>query len=303
MNILFFGTPSICVPTLKALHQHHTIVGVVCPIDKPRGRGQKLSPCDVKQCALELDLPVFQPEKLTDTSFLEQIKSLQIDIGLVFAFKKLPREVYTLPKLGTFNIHTSLLPNYRGAAPIQWAIINGEKQTGMTSFLLNDTIDAGDILVQKTIDISLDMTAGQLHDTMMDMAPELALDTITGLENGTLKPIHQDTTETTPAPKLFKEDCKIRWDLPCEKVYNHIRGLSPFPAAYGSFQLGDKVFECKFYEVDFDTIGHSKSPGEAEIVGKALWIYTKNGVIKPQHIKPQNKKLMDITSFINGLSN
>ena len=232
-KIVFMGTPSFAVASLKALlDAKMNVVGVVTAPDKPGGRGMQLQQSAVKQFALEHNLPIAQPEKLKSPDFLSQIQAWQPDIQVVVAFRMLPASIWSFPSMGTLNVHGSLLPKYRGAAPINWAIINGEKETGVTTFKLQHAIDTGDILLQERIPISENMTAGELHDIMMEIGAQTLVTTLKGLIAGTIQSIPQKEEHASQhAPKIFTKDCEIDWHQPVEKVHNLIRGLAPFPGA------------------------------------------------------------------------
>ena len=304
-RILFFGTPDITIPTLEILRSDpYEIVGVVTNPDRPSGRGLRVKCTPVKQKAIELGLKIWQPKSLHDPQFLAEITKLKPDVGVVFAFQKLPSSIYQLPKLGTFNIHTSLLPKYRGAAPIQWAIVNGEKETGLTSFLLNEEIDAGDIIAQTPIQITPRMNGGELHNKMMKLAPDLAIKTIELLISGKANPLKQEP-ETTPtkAPKIHKKDLELDWSKPIVEVYNFIRGMSPFPCSYGEFTLNGKKEKVKIFAAEMLESNTSLEIGEAKIEDGKLKIGVQGGVICPTQLQLPNKKATDIQSYINGKAN
>src|SRR5215203_1035819 len=238
-RIIFMGTPEFAVASLDALvNAGDNIVGVITAPDKPAGRGMKLQESAVKKYAVEKNLRILQPEKLKNTAFLEELKSLRADLQIVVAFRMLPEVVWNMPPMGTINVHGSLLPQYRGAAPINWAIINGEKQTGVTTFKLKHEIDTGNILLQDTIPIGENETAGELHDRLKELGAEVLVKTIHALANGTLKEISQSEISNAKsetimhAPKIFTETCRIDWNKPVDEVHNLIRGLSPFPGAF-----------------------------------------------------------------------
>ncbi len=232
MNIIFMGTPEFAVPSLQAIHEKFGVSAVVTVPDKPQGRGMKLTPSAVKIAALELGLPVLQPQSLKSEQFRSEIEALKPDIIVVIAFRILPSSIYTLASLGAFNIHGSLLPKFRGAAPINWAIINGEKESGVTSFLLNDKVDTGKILRKRTCEISETMTAGELYAELMPLAAELAVKTSALLSEGNAVPIPQDDSIATPAPKLFRENCSIDWTKAAHDVKNFVRGVNPAPVSW-----------------------------------------------------------------------
>lgn len=301
MRIIFMGTPDFAVASLRALIESgENVVAVVTAPDKPAGRGQKLQQSAVKQYALSKDLPVLQPEKLRDPAFLEELRSYQADLQVVVAFRMLPEVVWNMPPLGTINVHASLLPQYRGAAPINHAIINGEKESGVTTFLLQHEIDTGHILLSARVDIDEHDTAGLLHDKLMQLGAETLLKTVKGLREGTLTPIPQkDMTNSAlyHAPKIFKEDCQIDWHKNSTQVYNHIRGLSPYPAAFT--HLDDKIL--KIYEAEKQIAAHQNTPGSYESDGKTfLRFATADGYINVLSLQIEGKKRMTIEEFLRG---
>ncbi len=233
MRLLFAGTPDFAVPSLRRLHaSEQDIIGVVTVPDKPRGRGQRMLPSAVKKAAKQLQLPVLQPSDLEAEDFLEEVRSLKPDLMVVVAFRILPESCYTLPGYGAINLHASLLPKYRGAAPIQRAIMNGESRTGVSTFFLERTVDTGEILVQKSIDIGSDETAGSVHDRLAELGAEVVLETVKGIEAVTLEPSPQEDTQATKAPKITKKDREIIWSKSVKDVHNQIRALSPYPGAF-----------------------------------------------------------------------
>jgi len=294
-SIIFMGTPEFSVPAMKAIHSKFGIKAVVTVPDKPQGRGNKIIPSPVKVSAMELGITVYQPESLKNSDFITEISKSEPDIIIVIAFRILPKELYSLSKVGTFNIHASLLPKFRGAAPINWAIINGEKKTGLTSFLLDMKVDTGRILIQKEIDINENMTAGELHDTMMSLAADLAVKTCELLLSGKFQTFEQDDSCVSPAPKIFPETCKLDWNINVDSVINLINGLSPTPGAWTTLDgLKFKIIKALKSE---KIIGH---PAEFEINKNNMIISCLNGSILPIEVQLQGKKLMDIQGFING---
>lgn len=301
MRIVFMGTPDFAVASLKALlDAGEHVVAVVTAPDKPAGRGQKLHQSAVKVFAEANNLPVLQPEKLKNPEFIETLKSYKADLHVVVAFRMLPEIVWNMPPMGTINVHASLLPQYRGAAPINHAVINGEKVTGVTTFLLQHEIDTGNILLSKEVAIEENDTAGILHDKLMHAGAETLIRTITALKNNTLSPIPQEdiaTAELKHAPKIFKGDCLINWDDRTSKVYNLIRGLSPYPAAYT--YLKGKLL--KIYEGEKVMEPHSHTPGEVCSDGKTfLKFATKDGFINLKTVQIEGKKRMEIHEFLKG---
>lgn len=303
MRIVFLGTPDFATASLKELVEAgENIVAVVTAPDKPAGRGQKLSSSSVKQYAESVGLKILQPTNLKSEEFLEELKSLQPDLAIVVAFRMLPKAVWDLPTHGTFNLHASLLPQYRGAAPINWAIINGEKETGVTTFFINENIDTGNILFQEKVEIEATETAGSLHDKLMSVGAKLVLKTVNAIKEKNIQPIPQDETkELKPAPKIFKETCKINWQQPVEDVYNLIRGMSPYPAAWSSFKnttTGNNL-SFKLYKVNKEV--SSSTPFEIKTDEKSfLKIGCANGWINIKEIQLEGKKRMPIDDFLRG---
>ncbi len=294
-NIVFMGTPEFSVPSLELLHKEFGVHAVVTVPDKPQGRGRKLHPSQIKQKAIELRIPVLQPEKLKDEAFISELRSYQPDIIVVIAFRILPVEVYTSAKIASFNIHASLLPKFRGAAPINWAIINGEKETGLTSFILQEKVDTGEMLLQKKFRIPENATAGDLYKLMSPLAAELAIDTCNLLLSGNYKPVKQDDTIATPAPKIFPEQCKIDWGQDAIKVKNFINGVSPEPGAW-TF-LDDKrikILRAEFYD------SKSVTSAQFEIINNKFIVQCNQGRISIKEIQLEGKKVMDIKDFLNG---
>ena len=298
------GTPQFAVETLKKLHEsNYQIVGVVCPPDKPVGRGHKLKSCQVKQYAVSQNLNVLQPEKLKSPQFISKLTNLNADLFIVVAFRMLPKEVWSIPKYGTFNIHASLLPQYRGAAPINWALINGEKKTGVTSFLIDEQIDTGAILLRKDCEIRENENVGELHDRLMLMGAELTIETCEGIFNNKIKPrVQQNSSELKNAPKLFKSDCKIDWSKSSLEIYNHIRGLSPYPVAWTNIISNNESKTIKIFNADYELLKHQKEITEIDISKNSFKIYTKDGVINILEIQIAGKRKMDIKSFLNGIN-
>ncbi len=295
INIIFMGTPKFAVPTLEKLHMHFGIKAVVTVPDKPQGRGKKLQASEIKKKALELNLPVLQPEKLKDTQFIEQLKTYEPDIICVLAFRILPEEVFKIAKIASFNIHASLLPAYRGAAPINWAIINGEKETGLTSFILEKKVDTGNILLQHRIEITEGTTAGDLHNLMMPLAAQLAIDTCELLIKGNYSLIPQDDSKVSPAPKIFPEMCEISWNLHAEKVCNFINGLSPYP---GAWTIWNKQ-RVKFLRAHYSSCGIN-TPGTYWFDKDKLFVQCAKGIVNILELQLPGKKAMKTTDFVKG---
>ena len=263
LRIVFMGTPEFAVPSLRALVAGgYNVVAVVTTPDKPAGRGQKLHESDVKIAARQMGLPVLQPVKLRDTEFVEAMQALRPDLGIVIAFRMLPEIIWAMPRLGTFNLHASLLPQYRGAAPINWAIINGETETGVTTFLLNHEIDKGAILGQLRMPITAQDTVGTMYEKLMTVGTGLVLETVERIAAGDIRPVEQqhiDEATLRSAPKIFKENCRIDWTLPGQRIINFIRGLSPYPAAWmAMYRAGsdDEALTAKIFAATFEAASH-----------------------------------------------
>ena len=298
-KIVFMGTPSFAVASLKALlDAKMNVVGVVTAPDKPAGRGMQLQQSAVKQFALEHQLPIAQPEKLKSPEFFAQIQAWQPDIQIVVAFRMLPELIWSFPPMGTLNVHGSLLPKYRGAAPINWAIINGEKETGVTTFRLQHAIDTGDILLQERIPISPDMTAGELHDTMMEVGAQTLVKTLHELIAGTIqsKP-QEETLAILHAPKIFTKDCQIDWQQPVAQIHNLIRGLAPFPGALT--KVDGKIVKLFITSIVYE---NPKEPvGSFVTDGKTYVRFAcSDGYIQLKDIQWEGKKRMPIADFLRG---
>jgi len=306
LKIIFLGTPDFAVATLDAMVQHQlNVVAVVTAPDKPAGRGMKLQQSAVKKYAVEHHIPVLQPEKLRNEEFLQALKSYQADLQVVVAFRMLPEVVWNMPPLGTINVHASLLPNYRGAAPINWAIINGEAASGVTTFKLKHEIDTGDILLQEKVVITETDNAGILHDKLMTTGAQLLVKTIDELRNNTLKIIPQTSLTSgieqeislKHAPKIFTETCKIDWSKSTIEVYNLIRGLSPYPAAFTT--VNDK--KMKLFEVEKMIASHSFEPGYIETDQKKyIRFYCADGYISVKKLQLEGKTQMLVEDFLRG---
>lgn len=294
-RIVFMGTPEFSVPTLKALNEKFEIPAVVTVPDKPKGRGQKMMPSPVKAAAEELGLKVLQPVSLKDEDFINELKEINADIFCIVAFRILPTAVFTLPKISSFNVHTSLLPKFRGAAPINWAIIKGEKKSGVTSFILDENIDTGNIVGTREVTIGDAMTAGELHDELMPLAANLAVDTCEQLLSGDYQRLQQDDSLATPAPKIFREDCKIDFNLAAEDLKNFINGMSPIPGAWTIFE-GKKVKLLKSEISPNINIKHKSFL----IENGNFMLQTSFGTVKVLVIQPEGKKVMQIRDFLSG---
>ena len=304
LNIVFMGTPDFAVPSLEILHKHHHVQAVVTVPDKPAGRGRKLRTSPVKDFALRNNIPVFQPEKLRDENFIRKMQSLKPDLMVVVAFRMLPKQVWSIPRSGTFNLHASLLPQYRGAAPINHAIINGETVTGNTTFFIDDKIDTGNILLQEEIAIEANDTAGDLHDKLMISGAVLTLETVNGLEKGEITPKPQkEAGELKTAPKIFKEDCLIDWNQDAAHITNKIRGLSPYPTAWTKAYYEGNETSLKIFKAGFYPKEHNKTPGKINPENKEfIEVFVRNGIIRLSDVQAQNKKRMKAKDFINGIN-
>ena len=308
LRIVFMGTPEFAVKSLEALvNSQHQVVGVVTVPDKPAGRGQKIQQSAVKQYAIMQGLPVFQPEKLREESFIDKLKELKADLFVVVAFRMLPEIVWQMPPLGTFNLHASLLPRYRGAAPINWAIINGDKKSGVTTFFLKHEIDTGNILFQEEVAINDRDNAGNLHDNLMEVGGKIVVKTVNAIAANDFALTSQDDMilkgyEPTPAPKIFKDDCKISWDKASVSIQNLIRGLSPYPAAW--FEMvknGNEPVSVKVFKSDFELVEHSHSIGSIHSDGKTfIKIASADGYISLLEFQLAGKKRMGVKDFLLG---
>lgn len=306
MKVVFMGTPEFAVGTLSAIcAAGYDVAAVITAPDKPAGRGLKLQQSAVKQYAVEHNLNVLQPEKLKAEDFLQQLRQINADVFVVVAFRMLPEVVYTMPRLGTFNVHASLLPNYRGAAPIHHAIMNGETKTGVTTFFLDKQIDTGDIIDSIEVPIGPDETVGELYDRLMESGAELAVRTLKNIEAGTVVAHPQPSLpveELKPAPKIFKEDTFVNWNQSTQQVYNHIRGLSPSPCACTHINNKNGETELiKLFEVRPCYESHSQNPGELEIkTPDLLKIFTRDGSILVKNLQLQGKKKLTTVEFLRG---
>jgi len=292
------GTPEFAVPGLKALVENQwDVVAVITAPDKPKGRGQKTAISPVKEYALSANIPVLQPTKLKNPQFLEELRQLEADVQVVIAFRMLPKEVWQMPPLGTFNLHASLLPKYRGAAPINWAIINGEKETGLTTFFLQHEIDTGDIIFQEKEPIYPNDTAGTLYERLMNKGASLVLRTIESIAGDTLKTRMQVFTDELPtAPKIFKETCEINWDRPAHEIVDFVRGMAPYPGAWATIQgTAYKIFEV------LPTTDANLNPGQVDTDQKTrLLIGTKDKPLSIMAIQAPGKRKMNIVDYLRG---
>jgi methionyl-tRNA formyltransferase len=300
LRIIFMGTPEFAIPSLKILIERgFKVVAVITALDKPRGRGRKLSPSPIKAFAEENGIPVLQPPNLKDLDFIETLRSYKANLQIVVAFRMLPEVVWSMPEYGTINLHASLLPDYRGAAPINWVLINGERKTGLTTFFIKHEIDTGNILFMEEVDILPDDDAGTLHDKLMFLGGDLVLKTVQVLEAGDINPsVQEDSIELKKAPKIFRDMCEIQWDRSSEEIKNFVRGLSPFPGAWTI--LNGKMY--KIYKVDKragdnqnDVFGNFSTDSKT-----FLHIYCAEGIIDILELQPEGKKRMKIDEFFRG---
>ncbi|MFC7348811.1 methionyl-tRNA formyltransferase [Chryseobacterium zhengzhouense] len=305
LKVVFLGTPEFAKTSLEAIHQsHHEVVGVVTVADKASGRGQKINQSPVKIFAVENNLPVFQPEKLRNPEFLEELRKLDADVFVVVAFRMMPKVLFEMPKMGTFNLHASLLPDYRGAAPINYAVINGEKKTGATTFFINEKIDEGNILLQEEIPVLEDENAGHLHDRLMEMGAKLVVRTLDGLAENSITERPQPQVEHPKnAYKIFKEDTRIDWTKSSKEVHQFILGMSPYPAAFTTLKIGEEEKGVKIFGGKFEISNHQKPVGSLEISKNDFKIYTKDGIYSPLELQLEGKKRMNIKDFLNGFRN
>jgi len=313
LRIIFFGTPDFAVESLSRLVDGgYNIAAVVTMPDKPAGRGRQLQQSDVKRYAVEHGLPVLQPVSLKDEAFIEELRSFQAQLFIVIAFRMLPQAVWQMPPLGTFNLHASLLPRYRGAAPINWAVINGDNVTGVTTFFLKHEIDTGDVIQQRSCPIGRHDNVEDVHDRLMVMGADMVLETVEAILAGNVHPIPQDQMLTagqqpTPAPKIFKDTCRIDWTRPAEQVYNLIRGLSPYPAAWTELldEAANPVTTLKIYRTDEPiplTASERPEPGTLSADRKTLRVACGDGWLPILSLQQSGKKRMDTDAFLRGFT-
>lgn len=308
LKIVFLGTPEFAVESLDTLVTNgFNIVGVVTMPDKPAGRGHKLLHSPVKQYALAHGLHLMQPVNLKDEDFVARLRSLDADLFIVIAFRMLPMVVWQMPRLGTFNLHASLLPRYRGAAPINRAVMNGDTETGVTTFMLKHEIDTGDILGQERTAIAPDECVGDVHDRLMHIGARLTLKTVNDILAGTLTPVPQDQLlkgeAPTPAPKIFKDDCRIDWTRPAHEVHNHVRGLSPYPAAWTMMSIdGTEPAMAKILEIKVHPEHTSTHPGRVTITNDTIQVECADHTVTVERIQPAGKRPMNTADYLRGLS-
>jgi len=307
LRIIFMGTPEFAVPSLKILlNSGYDIISVITAPDKPAGRGRKIRFSPVKEFALKNNLYILQPEKLKDTAFIEELKRLQADLQVVVAFRILPEIIWSMPSLGTFNLHASLLPQYRGAAPINRAIMNGETETGLTTFFIDHQVDTGNIIMQEKISIAENDNAGSLHDKMMMRGAILVAETVKIIHSGNLTPVPQNDSSMShkmlkTAPKIGKNDCRINWQQTGRVILNLIRGLSPYPAAFSFLYQNDKTLTLKVFEADFIPSGKTLPPGTINSDNKKYMnVAVKDGFINIKSLQAEGKNKMNIEQFLSG---
>ncbi|MGB6268551.1 MAG: methionyl-tRNA formyltransferase [Olleya sp.] len=304
IKIVFMGTPDFAVATLKTILDHnYNVVGVITAPDKPAGRGRKLHESAVKIFAKDKGLNVLQPTNLKNNTFLEELKALKANLQIIVAFRMLPKVVWDMPKYGTFNLHASLLPNYRGAAPINWAIINGETKTGVSTFFIDEKIDTGEMILQQDIAINPTEDAGSLHDKLMDIGSSLVIDTIKRIEKGDVKTTPQpEGAISKTAYKLNKDNCKIDFKDTIDNIYNKIRGLSPYPAAWCELHNDNDILDIKIYKADKEIEEHNLDVGTIVSNKSTLKVAVKEGFINLLELKLPGKRNMDAKSLLNGYS-
>ena len=300
-RIIFMGTPEFAVETLRNLvENNYNVVGVITVPDKPAGRGQKLRASAVKTYALEQGLPVLQPEKLKDEAFLTELESYKADLQIVVAFRMLPEEVWAMPKLKTFNLHASLLPEYRGAAPINWALINGDTKSGVTTFFIQHDIDTGNIIAQEEVAISPNMNIGELYDQLMSIGGRLVTESVDAIIEGNVTPIKQDESQAMrPAPKIFKADCQVQWNQKSDHVHNLVRGLSPYPAAWSLIKNEDKEVSVKIYKT---LIGEAcnAAVGTIKTTKSQLFVASTTHWVEIVEIQMAGKRRMKVSDLLCG---
>lgn len=304
LRIVFMGTPDFAVHCLQEIVENgYNVVGVITAPDRPAGRGRKLQQSAVKKFAIEKSLPVLQPVNLKAEDFQKELQELKPDVGVVVAFRMLPKVIWSLPKLGTFNLHASLLPQYRGAAPINWALINGEKITGVSTFFLDEKIDTGAMILQKKVAIKDDETAGELHDALMKTGARLIVDTLELLEKGKTETTPQQESDTLKeAPKLNRDNTQIDWHKPVDDIYNHIRGLNPYPAAWSILNNNADDMTVKIYDVNKEKEAHHNPVGAVTVQDKKLKVAAKDGFIIINSIKLPGKRKMEVKDLLNGFT-
>ncbi|XRE42011.1 Methionyl-tRNA formyltransferase [Tenacibaculum discolor] len=301
LRIVFMGTPDFAATILQHLVENdYNVVGVITAADKPAGRGRKLNQSAVKKYALSQNLPILQPKNLKSEEFQKDLKKWNANLQVVVAFRMLPKSVWAMPEFGTFNLHASLLPEYRGAAPINWAIINGETKTGVTTFFIDDKIDTGEIILQSEVTIKEDEIVGELHDRLMHLGAKLVAETLDLIAKGDVTTTKQPELEEKSAPKLYPHNCKIDWSKSLNDIYNHIRGLNPYPAAWTTIVNGEDELSAKIYGVSKEPSSHNLDIGTIVTSKKELKVAVTDGYLNIHQIKISGKKLMDAQSLLNG---
>tara|TARA_R110001583_G_scaffold191982_1_gene357930 strand:+ start:90 stop:1034 length:945 start_codon:yes stop_codon:yes gene_type:complete len=301
LRIVFMGTPDFAVAPLDALLKaNFNIVGVITAPDKPAGRGRKINQSAVKKYALEHHLKILQPTNLKNEEFISELKSLNANLQIVVAFRMLPKVVWQLPEYGTFNLHASLLPNYRGAAPINWAIINGDIKTGVSTFFIDEKIDTGNIILQEEVEIGNHEILGELHDKLMNIGSSLVVKTVKQIEKGNVTTIKQPEIEEKSAPKIFTETCRIDWNDSIKNIYNLIRGLNPFPAAWTTLINNNEEIKVKIFDVKPEFENHTLNIGTIVTTKNEIKIAVTNGFIKIESLQLSGKRKMDCKSLLNG---
>lgn len=304
LRVIFMGTPAFAVAGLRGIiESHHSVVAVVTTPDRPAGRGKKLRFSAVKEEALAQDIPLLQPEKLNDKNTIEQLKAFEADVFVVVAFRMLPKVVWKLPQLGTFNLHASLLPHYRGAAPIHWAIINGEKESGLTTFLIDEKIDTGAVLLQESMSIHPEETMGELSQRMQEKSGEMIVKTLDVLASGNTEAVPQPKTkDLIPAPKLSRENTRVDWSKNGQEIVNHIHGLNPFPTAWSMLELPDEELYVKLKRAHFIKGTPVNPPGTTNIEDQQLNVAVIDGYVYIDELQLPNKKSMHTAALLNGFS-
>ena len=302
LRIVFMGTPDFAVHSLKTIVEAgYKVIGVITAPDKPAGRGRKLQESAVKKYATEQGLKVLQPTNLKSEAFLQELKTLEANLQVVVAFRMLPEAVWKMPQFGTFNLHASLLPQYRGAAPINWAIINGETETGVSTFFIDEKIDTGAIILQEKVQIASNDNAGNLHDKLMETGAVLVLKTLKAIEEGPVETISQkESGELKTAHKLTRENTRIDWTQPLEKIYNHIRGLSPFPTSWTQLHNNGEELMLKIFDCEPQFAAHKKEIGKIISENKEVKVSVKNGFLLLKEIQLPGKRKMAIKDLLNG---
>ena len=303
LRIVFMGTPDFAVATLDALLKaNFNVVGVITAVDKPAGRGRKVKQSAVKKYALENNLSILQPINLKNEKFIHDLKALNANLQVVVAFRMLPKIVWQMPKYGTFNLHASLLPDYRGAAPINWAIINGEAITGVSTFFIDEKIDTGSIILQEKVVIEKNETVGELHDKLMIIGSILVVKTVHQIKEGYVKSTQQSEKDGKLAPKIFSDTCKIDWNAPLNSIYNLIRGLNPYPTAWTVLLNNNEKMKLKIFDVKKENIIHQHAIGFVITSKKEIRVAVKNGFIKIESLQLAGKRKMGSESLLNGFT-